>query len=85
MRVRADRDLRQVRDSNDLFVPSEQREFLADPARGLASDVRVDLVEHQDRDLVDRSQHGFDSQHHARHFAAAGDVTKRDHRNARIR
>ncbi len=65
-------DLGEVRDAQDLVAAGDAAEFFADGVGGLASDVGIDLVKHQNRYPVMVSQHGLNRQHDARDFSTGG-------------
>ena len=64
--------------------PRDLPHLATDRHRRFAADVRVNFVEHQHRDFVLVRQHGFQSQHHARHFARRRNGPQRPGRLARI-
>ena len=82
---RVARHLRQVRDAQHLMRRAERRELLAEHVAEPAADVRVDLVEHDERaDRVVRREHGLQRKHSPRQFAAAGDLPQRPRRLAGV-
>ena len=85
MRRRRRSDLRQVRDANHLMIAPQRLHLRADSMRDFAADVRVDLVEDEQRNRIVRGERGFDRQHQARDFAAGRDHAQRFQRFARIR
>ena len=75
----------QMRDTEHLAIGPDLFHFFADHPGGLAAEVRVHLVEHQNRNAVLRGEHGLECQHHPRHFAGRRDGLERLERLAGIR
>ena len=69
-------DLRQVGDAEDLACFAERAQALADEARGLAADSRVDLIE-DERPRPGALAEPAQSQHHPRELAAGSRVAQR--------
>ena len=72
-------------DADDLAFYSNYAEFLTDGLAHFATNVGVNLVEHQYRYLVVRSEYNFDSKHHARHLTARCNLPQWSHRLADVR
>ena len=75
------RDLRQVRDRDDLRAVGEAAQRLADGVRGLAADAGVDLVEHHRLAAAD----GRDRERDPRQLAARRGLGDRPERQAGVR
>ena len=75
------RDLRQVRDRDDLRAAGEPAQRLADGVRGLAADAGVDLVEDHRLAAAD----GRDRERDPRQLAARGGLGDRPERQAGVR
>src|SRR5947207_11370287 len=86
MGIRVGRNLRQVRDAEDLERRSERAQAAADDVRDTAADAGVDLVKDQpgrrgarrprrpvNESEAARRRHRFDRQHHPRQLAAGDD------------
>ena len=73
MTRRLRRDLRQMRHAQDLVALRNRGHFLTDHAADLTADVRIDLVEHEQRNAIEIGQHCFQREHHA------GQLTARRH------
>ena len=70
------RDLRQVGDDEHLAGRGEPRQAPTDREPRLTADPRVDLVEHQRRDVVEIGQDASAREHHARELAPAGRLAR---------
>ena len=77
LRVGERRDLRQVRDDDDLVAARELGEPAADRGGGRAADTGVDLVEHERLDGVRLAENALEREHDARELAARGDARER--------
>ena len=66
-----------MRDAQDLPLRGDLPHLFADGIRGFAADVRIHFVEDQHGNFVHRRQHGFQREHHARHFAGDAMARKR--------
>jgi len=73
MRVGMGGDWCKVRDAEHLPVARDLFHLFPNDIRGLASDVGIDFVEHQDRDLVLSGQNGLESEHDPGEFSRGGD------------
>ena len=85
MRVRRRRHLRQMRDAKHLTLGGDLLHLFAHRIGRLAADVRIHLVKDQNGNFIFRRQHGFQGQHHARHFARRRDGAQRPGRFAKVR
>jgi NCS1 family nucleobase:cation symporter-1 len=85
VRLARRRHRRQVGDAEHLPPTPDLPHLVAHGMGRLATDVGVDLVEHQDRDVVLRGQHGLEREHHAGEFARGRDRPQSPRRFARIR
>ena len=77
-------DLDEMGDADHLPLLREFFKFFAKNGGGLASDVAVDLVEHETRRPFFFRENGFDGEKKPRKFSAAGALFERDGRRARI-
>src|SRR6185503_6791853 len=75
--LRVDRDLREMRDADDLMVPRHVAQLAPDHLRHRAADARVDLVEDVESGAADTREHALDREHRARELAAARDLAQR--------
>jgi hypothetical protein len=62
-----------MRDAQHLMFRGDGRHLLADRVGGLASDIRIDFIEDQDRDRILIGQDGLEGQHDTGEFATGGD------------
>ena len=85
MRGPMHRHLRKMRDTKHLMVPRHQPQLGAHRVSHLTTDVRVNLVEHEDRDPVVSGQHGLRGEHHTRYLAARSYRAQRPHRFTGVR
>ena len=79
------RDLRQVRDHDDLVGAGQPREPSSDLHGRPATDPGVDLVEHHGRARRRSSEHDFQRQHHPGQFAARRALGQRQLRHPPVR
>jgi len=77
-------DLGEVGDAKDLALPGNLPHLLSHGAGGLAPDVCIHFIEHQDWDLVLGGQDRFQGEHHAGQFAGGGDGPQGTRRLARV-
>ena len=68
--MRARRDLRKVRDREDLMVGGNTPHRFADLQSDSSADPRVHLVEHERRHVIETGEYRFEREHDARQLAA---------------
>ena len=73
----AGRNLRQMRDTDNLMRLCDLLELLSDDAGSDAADAVVDLIKNQRRYAVIGTDDVFERQHDTGHFTAGGDLCKR--------
>ena len=84
MGVGARRDLREMRDDEHLMGGGKPHEPGRHPVRHLAPDPRIDLVEHEHRQVVHLDERGLEREHEAAHLSPRGDAPQRRRRETRI-
>ena len=85
MRVPRRRDLRQVRDAEDLMPCRHRLQLARHSARRAAAHIGVDFVKHQYRNGIRIRQHGFQRQHDTRRLAGRRRRLQRLHLFTKIR
>ncbi len=73
MRLAFARNLRQMRDADNLMRVTDLLEFFPDDFRDFAADAGVNFVEDHHRHAIRRAKQRFQRKHHARNFAAGCD------------
>ena len=77
-------DSRQVGDTEDLMIFANSLQFTGDCGGYSSADIGIDFIKDEYGDFIRITKDGFDGQHDAGDFAAAGDLSQGKHFLAHI-